>query len=154
MFDLIGFWTVVSILTFASTAIGWPIMAFLVEHLVEEITGDNKMARKAGERVFNEGSSCVILMGRLKIPEGLFIPSAMFSLIFWPIYNIIYWIGTATDKNVFSITEVVGGIAIHTSSFMGYVGVFLLAYYGTILVGRQFWKLKVKVDEVIEKTSN
>lgn len=155
MFDLIGFWFVVSlvcILLFAPMLI---IIQPLGAHLVYKITENNCYGNRVGDFIFKTGGcQHSIIFNRFKIYDfwAFIIPTA--GIFCWLGYLISIPVRADHYLPELSLVDCVSIISTKTSSFMGYVGIFFLIYYGTIFFGKQIWKLKVKVDEIIEKTSD
>ena len=152
MFDLIGFWFVVSMVCVAMLTPLCFIAFPLVTHMVGKITGERDLVRKAEKYMFDYlGSGVHLVLNRLKVREELIWSSLIIGCSLWVCSLVSVYSPNGRSE---SVVELIAWWGANTAPFMGYVGVLALVYFGIIFFGKQFWKLKVKVDAVIEKASD
>ena len=157
MFDLLGFWFVVSLCSVLLLIPVFYVVWFLARHFTQAVTEDKTLAKKVGNWIWaTHSKTSTIVFNRFVIYDGINVPATIISVITWLFY-LIKEVAACTEHLAGghpSLVEDVSTIATTLAPYIGSLVVCLLIYIATVYCGRKFWKLKVKVDEIIEKTSD
>jgi hypothetical protein len=156
MFDLIGFWFFVAVITAAMLSIFFFPIWWLAGPLVKGITEDEDKARKASRWVFNEDIVAPWIFGKRANPY-VFNFSWVSSLSLWMVFGMTH----GSEPGQLRYSEHTSDLVLYVSviaEFLSPVGSvvapIVIAYYVTMFVGRKIYKIAVRVNEVLDKVKD
>lgn len=144
MFDLLGFWFNVSVIVGVLLCPLFPAGAFIVNRFISRVTGDERLAEKYSERVFEwEGIDATIF--------GISVPFPV--MVIFGIVCPISWLAlfAAFVDHDMMLVESVTVASTTLAPYTGEVALLIVLYFGVEYLARKMWNVKAKVDSILEK---
>lgn len=156
MLDILGFWTMATILIYALGGIWFIILDNVTAHIAGKITMDEATSRKVTRWFMYESrSNHLKFFGYYEVSAGLVFPFWLLGGVIYMAYGIYRFHGVllSIDSQV-SLLHWVATISEVTAPVMGYIGLFLGVYCGGIILGRKVYKGVQVLQKVVDKVNN
>lgn len=157
MFDLIGYWSTISIYVFLLSVGLIPIISALIYTVVYQVTQDKKLAIKIKrkwcyqDRV-NWGVEVLTLLGK-KVwhfkHEGSGVSFVITSSL---VISYSMWLVSLVTST--SLIEDAHFLGTHLGPYLSIVSPIILGYFLFIFFARKMWKLSLKVNRLLSNSSN
>ncbi len=152
MFDLLGFWFNVTVITIFIMFPSIFILKWLTKHFVLKVTKDRELADKAGNFVIQSTGNRynpyeTTIFNRIKLPverDGLVVPVIMQVIV-------LCILGIYILTHETTLVDVVSNVSSALAPYTGVLALFIIVYYGVIYICSKLFVLQSKINTILKE---